>query len=63
MKEQFGEKIDMHIYSTDSEEAKKYDLRSSTNVFVNDKWVPLDIAMSQERMREYLEEKITTISS
>ncbi len=32
MKNMFGEKINLSIYTTDSEEAGKYDFRSSANV-------------------------------
>jgi len=59
MKEHFGNKIDVRIYLTDSEEAEKYDLKSSTTIFVNGNWVSLDIALSEERLRAYLEEKVT----
>jgi len=54
MKLIFKEKLDLHIYRTDSMEAIPYKLRSSTNVFVNDELVPLDVATSETAMEKYL---------
>jgi len=58
MKDKFGEKIDLHMHLTDSEEAKRYPLKGATSVLVNDEWVPLDIALSEERMSDFLEGKL-----
>lgn len=56
MKDCFGEKIDLAIHLVDSEEAAKYELRGSTTVFINDEWVPLDVATSADKMEVYLED-------
>ena len=58
MKDKFGVKLDLHVHLTDSEEAKKYQLKSATSVFVNDEWVPSDVALSEERMTAFLAGKI-----
>jgi hypothetical protein len=55
MKVQFGEEIDVAIHLIDSPEAEKYVLRAATTVFLNNAWVPLDVATSAGRMQEYIE--------
>jgi len=54
MKTRFGEMIDVAIHLVDSEEAARYELRGSTTVFVNEEWVPLDVATSADRMEAFL---------
>ncbi len=54
MQEKFGDKIELNIYTNDSDEAKAYTLLSSTNVFVNDQLVPRDIALDKKGMNDYL---------
>ena len=46
--------MELQIHRTDSPEALPYNLRSSTNVFVNDELVPLDVATSDTAMENYL---------
>ena len=55
MKDRFGEQIDLAIHLVDSEEAAKYELKGSTTVFINDEWVPLDVATSADKMADYIE--------
>ena len=59
MKAHFGEAIDVAIHLIDSPEAASYVLRAATTVFLNDAWVPLDIATSVGRMQEYIEQEMT----
>ena len=54
MQEIFKEALELQIHRTDSPEALPYNLRSSTNVFVNDELVPLDVATSDTAMENYL---------
>lgn len=54
MQERFKDQLDLHIYTTDSPEATAYSLKGSTNIFINQQWVPLDIATSKEKMADYL---------
>ena len=54
MKKKFGEKIEVNIFTNDSEQAKAYKLKASTTVFVNQEQVPLDIATSEEKMENFL---------
>ena len=56
MKQKYGERLDVKIYTLDSEEAKEYALqfKGSTNVLLNKKWVPLDVAVDRSKMEEYL---------
>lgn len=58
MKAHFGDEIDVVTHLIDSPEAASYELRGSTSVFLNGRWVPLDIATSADRMREYIEQAI-----
>ena len=60
MKAHFGKEIDLAIHLIDSPEAANYVLRASTTVFLNDVWVPLDIATSAGRMQEYLEQAMAS---
>jgi hypothetical protein len=55
MQERFRDQLDLHIHTTDSPEAAAYSLKGSTNMFVNQQWVSLDVATSKEKMMEYLE--------
>ncbi len=54
MQEICKEALELQIHRTDSPEALPYNLRSSTNVFVNDELVPLDVATSDTAMENYL---------
>jgi hypothetical protein len=58
MKNEFGDAIDLNIYTNDSPEALNYQLKSATSVFVNGEAVPLDVAISNEQMIAYLREKM-----
>lgn len=44
----------MHIHRADSAEAMPYNLRSSTNVFINDELVPLEVVTSETAMEQYI---------
>jgi hypothetical protein len=59
MKSLFGEKINLSIYTTDSEEARKYDFRSSTNVMFEDDLIPLEISLDKQKMKDFLSEKLS----
>ena len=54
MKDKYREGLDLKIYDHTSKEAEKYDLKASTAVFVNEEYVPLDIAIFQDKMYEFL---------
>lgn len=58
MKAHFGEAIDLHIHLIDAPETANYVLRGATTVFLNNEWVPLDIATSAGRMQEYIEQAL-----
>jgi hypothetical protein len=59
MKEMFGEKINLSIYTTDSEEARKYDFRSSTNVLFEGEMMPLEIVLDKNKMKTFLSDKLS----
>ena len=59
MKEMFGKKITLNIYTTDSEEAQKYDFRSSTNVLFEGDLIPLETALDNNKMKDFLLEKLS----
>jgi hypothetical protein len=54
MKEIFQERLDLRVHRTDSPEALRYNLRSSTNVFINDEMVPLDVALDAIALEKYI---------
>lgn len=54
MKAIFKDKLELHIHRADSPEAIPYNLRSATNVFINDELVPLEVATSATEMEKYI---------
>jgi len=58
MKEKFGEKLNVKIYTTDSQEAKGYTFKGSTNILFENDWVPLDVGMDKGKMDAFLSRKI-----
>jgi hypothetical protein len=54
MKNLYKDTLDLQINRTDSMEAVPYKLRSSTNLFINDELVPLDVATSETALEKYL---------
>ena len=58
MKKIFGEKIELSIYTTDSEQAKKYNFRSSTNVLFDQELIPVEVSTDRGKMKDFLSEKI-----
>lgn len=59
MKEMFGKNINLNIYTTDSEEAQKYDFRSSTNVLFEGDLISLETALDNNKMKAFLLEKLS----
>ena len=58
IKRDFKESIDLTIFTNDSQEAKDFEIKSSIDVFVDDESVPLDVALSYEKMNAYLKERM-----
>ncbi len=58
MKKKYGEKLELHIYTTDSNEAEPYHFRSSTNVLFEKEFVPVDIATDRVKMDAFLSSKL-----
>jgi hypothetical protein len=56
MKEKYDGRLDVKIYTLDSEEAKPYahEFGGSTNVLLDNEWVPLNIAIETSKMEEFL---------
>jgi hypothetical protein len=56
MKEKFAGKLEVKIYTLDSEEAKPYALefKGSTNVLFNNELVPLNVAIEKSKMEAFL---------
>ena len=59
MKIKFDGALNVHIHTLDSEAAKGYTFKSSTNVLFAEEWVPLDVATDKEKMASFLEDKLT----
>jgi len=58
MKEIFGAKLDVKIFTLDSEEATGYTFKGSTNAFFQKDWVPLDVATDKSKMETFLSQKL-----
>jgi len=58
MKEKYGERIDLKIYTTDSLEAMAYKFRSATNVLFDNAIVPVDIATDRNKMDSFLSSRV-----
>ena len=58
MKIKYGEKLDLKIYTTDSEEAKPINFKSSTNLLFQNESVPIDIATDSQKMNVFLAGKL-----
>jgi hypothetical protein len=56
MKNKFGQRLDVKIFTLDSEDAKPYahGLRGSTNVLLDNQWVPLDVGIDRGKMEDFL---------
>lgn len=58
IKNDYKDSMDLNIYTTDSQEAKDFEIRSATTVFVNGESVSLEVALSNEKMNAYLKERM-----
>lgn len=60
MKKKFGERLEVKIFTLDSEEAKPYALefKGSTNLLFNKEWLPLNIALETSKMEAFLTEHL-----
>jgi hypothetical protein len=58
MKKKYGKKLELKIYTTDSEEAKPYNSKSSTNVLFQKEPVPIGIATDSKQMDVFLSQKL-----
>jgi len=58
MKYLFGEKLNLSIFTTDSEEAMKYNFRSSTNVLFEGEPVSRELSLDKGRMKDFLIDKL-----
>ncbi len=58
MKDLFGEKLVLKIFTTDSPEALRYRFRSATNVLFEDELISLEVALDSEKMKDFLAKKI-----
>jgi hypothetical protein len=58
MKKKYGTKLELKIYTIDSEAAKLYNFKSSTNVLFQKEPVPIDIAIDSKQMVAFLSERL-----
>ena len=60
MKERFDGKLDVKIFTLDSEEAKPYafEFKGSTNVLLDKEWVPLNVAIDKSKMEDFLFQRL-----
>ena len=59
MEKAFPESLVVKSFTTDSEEAKEYSFRSSTNVLFENELVPLDVATDESKMKTFLSQKLS----
>ena len=59
MQNKFGDSLNVQIHTIDSEAAKEYTFKSSTNVLFADEWIPLDVATDREKMESFLSDKLS----
>ncbi len=64
MQQKFAGNLNVHIHTLDSQEAKPYAFafKGSTNVLLDDEWVPLGIAIDKGQMEAFLAEKLSPAS-
>ncbi|MDI9570412.1 MAG: hypothetical protein QM278_06790 [Pseudomonadota bacterium] len=54
MKEKYGGRLALQIFTTDAPEAEPYRFRSSTNVLFEKELVPVDVATDVNKMAAFL---------
>ncbi len=59
MQERFADSLNVHINTLDSEAAQGYTFKSSTNVLFEDEWLSLDVALDEDKMEDYLSQKLS----
>ena len=59
MKEIFGEKLQLKIFTTDHKEALNYNFKSSTNVLLDQKLTPLGVATDSDKMKDFILKKLS----
>jgi hypothetical protein len=58
LKKKYRKKLELRISTIDSEEAKPYNFKNSTNVLFQNEPVPIDIATDLKKMLAFLSEKL-----
>lgn len=58
MKGKYGSILEIRIFTNESEEARAYNFRSSTNVLLNDVLIPLDVATDRKKLALFLSENL-----
>lgn len=58
MKKKYGKKLELRTYTIDSEEAKPYNFKSSTNILFQKEPVPADIATDSIQMVAFLSKRL-----
>jgi hypothetical protein len=62
MKEEFGDKLTVDIFTLDSPEALNYTFKSSTNVLFEGEKVPLGVALDKVKLTEFIAQKTGQLS-
>ncbi len=55
MKEKYGQRIHLSIYTTHSKEASRYSIKGAVTVLANGNTVPLEIALSEKNLEDFLQ--------
>ena len=58
MQNTFGNTLNVQIHTIDSDAAKGYTFKSSTNVLLDNEWLPLDVATDTAKMEQFLTQKM-----
>ena len=57
MKDNYGDRLELKMFTIDSEEAKGYHFKGSTNVLLDGERIPIDIATDVDKMDAFLSER------
>ena len=61
MKDLFKNKLDLKIYTLDSEEAKKYNFKTSTNMLLDGERLHIKTALNKEELTRIIKKKLSEI--
>jgi hypothetical protein len=58
MKQKYGDRLKVDIFTLDSPQALQYSFRSATNVLFEGELLPLTVALEKEKLDEFLADRL-----